>query len=314
MSKLNDSIHQLLKEQKQEWPLIAKNFAAVEHIVSRTIPTGSYPVVLQYNAERIRSATAKLDVRSLKARPCFLCPKNLSEEQRHIPFGEDYWIMINPYPIFPEHVTISAIEHTPQRIAGRIDDMLQIAGQLDDFLVFYNGPSCGASAPDHMHFQAGNKGLLPAEINCSKAEKRFIKQTGAAALYLLPRFQRNSFLIKATQRRDAVALFNEVYAELPLREGEPEPMLNVLCWQEKEEWQLLLIPRRKLRPSCYYATDETKRLVSPGSVEMGGLFVLPREEDFRQITVEEIEQILDEICLDENEINNIISKIKYHDK
>ena len=310
MSELNKQVHQLLDEQIREWPLAEKNFGALRHIASRTVETSSFPVVLQYNAERIRSSAAKVDAAALSRRPCFLCPRQLPPEQRYVPFGTDYRIMVNPYPIFPEHLTIPAVVHTPQRIGGRIADMVQLAGLLDDFVVFYNGPLCGASAPDHMHFQAGNKGVLPAERLCAEAEKETIRQTPDAVVYRLPRFQRSSFLIRSTQPAEVAALFNELYALLPVHEGEEEPMMNILCWQTGGEWQLLLIPRQQLRPSCYYAEDGRKRLVSPASVEMGGLFVLPREEDFRHISAAEIEQILDEVCLNEEEIQSIISKFK----
>lgn len=146
--------------QRAEWPLAARNFDALDGVEVRSIAMPGMDIKVQFNPARIVSSGAKVDARSLAERPCFLCGKNRPAEQRGIDW-RGYTVLVNPFPIFPRHLTIPAVGHTPQRIQGRVADMLALAAELPGYTVFYNGPRCGASAPDHMHFQAGNSDFLP---------------------------------------------------------------------------------------------------------------------------------------------------------
>ncbi|MGC9355923.1 MAG: DUF4922 domain-containing protein, partial [Mariniphaga sp.] len=152
---LNEQAKTLVAQQKAAWEMASKNYAALKSVQTRTFDFGHFEIVVQFNPERIRSSAAKTDTKSIAERPCFLCLKNLPPEQKGIPFGEDYLILTNPFPIFQTHLTIPHLHHTSQQITGFFPDMLRLSRKLNGFTVFYNGPQTGASAPDHFHFQAG---------------------------------------------------------------------------------------------------------------------------------------------------------------
>ena len=162
---MQETVNKLFDEQLAEWPLAGSNYRALDQVRTKLFEDGKALYKVQFNPARIASSSAKVDTQSIRARACFLCPHHLPAEQRGIAFKTHYRILVNPFPIFPRHLTIPDLQHVDQRIEGRIDDMLDLAQELDHYVVFYNGPQCGASAPDHFHFQAGNKGLLPVEEN-----------------------------------------------------------------------------------------------------------------------------------------------------
>jgi ATP adenylyltransferase/5',5'''-P-1,P-4-tetraphosphate phosphorylase II len=273
---LNQNVTQLFQEQLSNWPLAKNNYKALEQAKVKTLEVNGCPYKVQFNPARITSVTAKNDAKSLQERNCFLCSENRPSEQHGIPFGEKYTILVNPYPIFPRHLTIPSVEHTPQLIFSRFGDILDLAQQLDDYILFYNGPKCGASAPDHFHFQAGNKGFLPIEND----PKRY-----------------NAIHFKSTNKYDILNYFSQVYNNLPLLENETEPRINIIVWYESGEWTTCLFPRTKHRPACYMAQGDSNLLITPGSVEMGGLFVTPLEKDFERITAKDITKILNEVTL-----------------
>jgi hypothetical protein len=231
---------------------------------------------VQFNPARIASSAAKVDPQSIRERKCFLCSDNRPSEQKGVPFKEQYTILINPYPIFPRHLTIPALAHTPQRIAFRFDDMLDLAQQLDDYIVFYNGPKCGASAPDHFHFQAGNKGFLPIEND---------------------RNWPNAVRIESKNKQEMLDRFQQTFDNLPLQADDTEPMLNILTWYENGTWTTYLFPRKKHRPACYFAEDDANLLISPAAVDMGGVFITPLEKDFEKIAAEDVAEILYQVNL-----------------
>lgn len=310
MEDINHLVKDLIQAQLKQWELVLVNYAALEKVQTRSLFVNGYPVVLQFNPERIRSSAAKVDAKSLRERPCFLCPANLPAEQTWVPFGSEYRIMVNPYPIFPEHLTIPVLAHTEQRILPRMGDMLELAHQLPDFVIFYNGPKCGASAPDHMHFQAGCKGVLPIETDWKKAHKEEFVILRRGTLSVLRDYRQPLFVIESEDSRDVVGLFHYLYSLLEIKPGEKEPMMNILAWQEEERWITCVFPRRELRPSCYYAAGNKNIVVSPATVEMGGLFAVPLEKDYLKITSADIQTILQEVCLPEEEIDRLILRVK----
>jgi len=272
--EMKDKVNQLFKEQLNDWALAKNNYKALEQIKVKTLDVKGHPYKVQFNPARILSSAAKVDAESVQERSCFLCRENLPAEQKGIPFKEKYRLLVNPYPIFPRHLTIPATEHTPQLIASRFGDMLDLAQQLDDYVIFYNGPECGASAPDHFHFQAGSKGFLPVE-----SAKNWS----------------NAIRIESKDKQEMTQRFQQIYDSLPLKPDDIEPMLNILTWYENETWTVCLFSRKKHRPACYYAEGDANLLVSPGSVDMGGVFITPLEKDFEKITAKDITQILNEI-------------------
>ncbi len=305
----NSGVRALLESQLEEWEQAKNNYNALSGVTVKEVLLNGFPVKVQFNPARIVSSAAKVDAESIRERECFLCAANRPGVQRGIGYkgkAGDYEVLINPFPIFPEHLTIPDKKHVNQAIGdygdicGRFEDMLDIAALLDDYVLFYNGPKCGASAPDHMHFQAGNKGFLPVEADFARLPKTHIYKTGGADVYSLEKYMRGALLIEASDKRRAIELFNKIYSLVPVKEGEWEPMMNMLCWSEKcsggeRRWNIVIFIREKHRPSCYFAEGDANILLSPASVDMGGVFITPLEKDYNKIGDEEIERIVDEI-------------------
>jgi len=279
-----------LEGQLAAWPMAAANFAALANVRVKEVAACRIPMKVQFNPARIVSSAAKVDAAALKARPCFLCDANRPAEQMQLDLANEgipgYWLLVNPYPIFPRHFTIPAKEHTPQRIAGRIADMLAIARAMPNYTIFYNGPRCGASAPDHMHFQAGNSDFLP------------IIKMGRAPYALI---------IKGTPE-EIEDKFMRLYASLPIPEGDKEPMLNILCTFHYGRMSMIVVPRRRHRPSFYGTEKPEQMLLSPASVDMGGVFITPLEKDFERLDGPMIERVIGELCFSRAEIRELRKK------
>ena len=267
-------VNQLFEDQLNNWELARNNYEALKQAKIKTLDVNGRQYKVQFNPARILSSAAKVDPESIRERKCFLCSENRPPEQKGIPFKEQYTILINPYPIFPCHLTIPSVEHAPQLIASRFGDMLDLAQQLDNYTVFYNGRKCGASAPDHFHFQAGSKGFLPIENDRNRG---------------------NAVCIESGDKQEVLDRFQQTYNDLPLQPDDVEPMLNLLTWYENGKWITCLFPRKKHRPACYFAEGDANLLISPASVDMGGVFITPLEKDFEKITAADIVSILEEI-------------------
>lgn len=310
MNNYSEQVEKLIEQQLVVWQTPRDNYAALQNVEVKEFKVKRSTIKVQFNPARIVSSAAKVDNKSLKERKCFLCAANRPEVQEGIAWGENYTILINPFPIFPKHLTIPCNDHTDQRILSRIGDMMAIAKDLPGFTLFYNGPKCGASAPDHMHFQAGNRGFLGFETDYLNADKKEVISNAGATLSLLSGLANVAFLIEAVEIDAATELFVTLYNALEIPEGEEEPMLNILCWSEDGKWKVAVFPRRKHRPACYSAEGDANILISPASVDMGCVFITPLEKDFKKITADDLEQILDEVCLDQSGVEKILNNLK----
>jgi ATP adenylyltransferase/5',5'''-P-1,P-4-tetraphosphate phosphorylase II len=301
----------LISDQIAEWDLAAKNYGSLKTVKVKTFNFGDYHIDIQYNSERIVSSSAKVDAQSIEARPCFLCQKNLPSQQRCVSFDDKFLVLVNPFPIFPKHLTIPSVRHTDQRIIENIGMMLNLATKLEDFIVFYNGPKCGASAPDHLHFQAGNKGYLPIEVDFNNVKCcQKVRQIGSVIVSHWPNYHRGIITLNGKDKNDLSDCFNKVYSKLQiLQPNEEEPMLNMLCSFDGSEWVLHIFPRTSHRPTQYFESAEKQLLLSPGSVDMGGVLILPREEDFIKITKEDVIDVLRQVCIDPLSVLEIINKL-----
>ena len=313
----NDSLATLVRclEQRQlaSWPMVRANYADLGEVRMRELHLDHSLIVLQYNPERRRSAAAQVDAASLAARPCFLCDDHQPREQEKLEWGGGrYKIQVNPYPIFPRHLTISSTTHTPQSFVDSqcVDDMLSLAIELPDYVVFYNGPRCGASAPDHMHFQAGSKGLMPlcSELMNSEVwrDDALLEANDDGFIGYTHRLGRFLFMIKTGQMAQAEMLFDRLQVAMMNVSGETvEPLQNLLCWTEGNDYYLVVFPRAKHRPACY-GEGVGQFLVSPASVDMGGLWVIAAEKDYNALTAAHIQALYDELCVDNAQAENII--------
>ncbi len=292
----------LLKQQKENWDLCKSNYADLDSVEVKNFEFDNYNIKVQFNPGRIKSSAAKVDKKSIQERKCFLCMNNLPEAQRGLMYGSQYMLLVNPFPIFKEHFTIPNINHLPQQILDNMGDMLELSKSLGErYTVFYNGPRCGASAPDHMHFQAGINGFMPVE-----AEYENMKETVGEVMlsgddfemYGFEDYLRAMFAIESSNKETIVKVFESFYTVFAkLEEDENEPLLNVLSYYADGKWKLLIFPRGKHRPAQYFAEDESRILLSPASVDMGGVCITPREEDFKKITGDDIADIFRQISI-----------------
>ena len=305
MNKLNNNIKSLLHEQVSNWKLARDNYAGLKTVRTKSFSFGDFEVKVQFNPARIVSSGAKVDAKTIAERKCFLCAVNRPKEQRALEYG-NYEILVNPFPIFPEHFTIPRKEHIDQQIKPYFADMLELARALDNYLIFYNGPRCGASAPDHMHFQAGTKDFLPL-VNDYKRLKathaELLVESENFQLFTFNNYLRTVYCIESTNIESAKDAFEKLYTHFsPLSlgrgvGGEVEPMLNIVCTFEDGRWFTFVIPRKAFRPWQYTAEGDQQLLVSPATVEMCGIFITPIESHFERITKEDVESILEQVTI-----------------
>ena len=306
---MKENVKQLFDTQLRDWEMAANNYAALEQVRVKTFTVSGNTIKVQFNPARILSSAAKVDAKSIQSRACFLCTSNRPVEQKGIPFLTNYTILVNPFPIFPRHLTVPSVIHTPQRIDGHLPDVLELAKALDDYVIFYNGPRCGASAPDHLHFQAGNKGFLPFEAEWIKT-RSLLSDTKQGIIWKINDNLRTGWLIEGDDKQNVCFLFNAIYKLLQERSTEDEPMMNLLAWCDAGKWFVVVLPRKKHRPDCFFAEDENQLTISPASVDLGGVFITPLEKDFNKITPEIIAGIMHEICLDKTDTEYISNRLK----
>lgn len=293
---LQQEVYELFDQQLANWELAGKNFAALDAVQLKTFDFGDFKVHVQFNPGRIASSSAKTDAKTIAQRKCFLCEANRPAEQRGINYG-DYVILINPFPIFKRHLTIPRREHTDQHIRPYFADMLALAKDLTDFVLFYNGPKCGASAPDHMHFQAGNKDFLPivGELPRLKAKKAVaISNENGVELVRFDNYLRTVFAFESDNKEAMIQAFNKFFDNLQNGETE-EPMMNVLCVFEDGKWKVYVVVRKAFRPWQFTAEEDKRLMVSPATVEVGGMFITPIPEHFARITKADVEDIMSQL-------------------
>ena len=285
----NQQVMQLLNRQLATWPLAAKNYQALAHVETKQLQINGYTFIVQFNPARITSSAAQIDPKTIQERKCFLCRHHLPPEQELLPYttqnGNEYLILCNPFPIFPHHLTIPDCCHTDQLIAGRIQDMLELAALLSDFILFYNGPMCGASAPDHFHFQAGNKGFLPIQ--------KVVESGISMEQYPVP-----AYVFESEEADSVAAFFYLTYdALLTTVPSQPEPMINLLCWKTGNRYYLVLFPRKCHRPTQFYAEGAANILLSPATIDLGGVLITPLEKDFRKLSATDVLDIIHQISI-----------------
>jgi ATP adenylyltransferase/5',5'''-P-1,P-4-tetraphosphate phosphorylase II len=301
---LSAQSHQLLQEQQQEWKLLRDNVAALASVRTRSIELDDFALKIQFNPARITSTAAKTDAKSIGERKCFLCDANRPPEQRGLPFGDSYLVLCNPFPIFPEHFTITHRVHRPQRIKNNFEDLLDLARAMSPrYTVFYNGPRCGASAPDHLHFQAGDRGFMTIESEYDRLKGEPIVRTGKLKAFA-PNSLRPFVALESADGEALAAAFDVIYRNLsniapaPPDPAPPdEPMMNILAWHDGSAWRVIVLPRAKHRPSFYFADGDAKILLSPASVDLGGVCIVPLEHDFQKLDRPLLEQMLREVML-----------------
>lgn len=306
----DSSISRFFNRQLEVWTDARHRFRDLKHVETRQF---SDQLKLQWNPARIVSTGAKIDKKTLGERPCFLCDKNRPKEQMSKQIDEKFHLLVNPFPILPVHFTIPARKHQPQLIYKNYGEMHRFISLHSDLMVFYNGPKCGASAPDHLHFQAGTNGILPLQTNWQRLSRNLtdiISLNDEEKISVVRDFIVPAFVIISKSAESDEALFRRLYKAIPQRGDETEPMMNIISWRKGEEFISVVIPREKHRPEAYFAEGDAQFVVSPGALDMSGLIITPREEDFRKLTEEKALSLLQECGVSEEKMNAIIAKLK----
>ena len=292
-----EKVEALFKRQLREWPQLAKGVEGLAHARTRPVRIDWFDVFIRHIPHRMVSTTASIDRESVAKRPCFLCANNLPAEEEGLRFDENFTIYCNPFPIVDHHLTIAHREHGSQRIADQFGNMLDIAVALPKYFVVYNGPECGASAPDHMHFQAGSRDLFPIE-----------RDAAALTGITIPNYARNVFLLRGRDRSALIDRMDRAIDLLSKITGKrPEPLINIAVFHERGEWVTFLFPRRKHRPEVYYSGELT---VSPASIDLCGIFVVPLAEHFEKITGDNVAAIFREVTLPDDQFQEVARKLE----
>ena len=312
-------LNKFIKDQLSVWQLASNNFRALKTALSREVDVFGLKCRIQYNPRRVISSTADTSPAAIASRKCFLCADNRPKEQFHIGFegrkGRNYHIQINPYPIFRGHLVIVRDEHIPQEIWHHFPDMLDFAVRYKDYLVFYNGPSSGASAPDHLHFQAIPKHNLPLE----EAVDEFLDHPGEplatvkdANLYKFDGYARGVFALKATTSKSLAKLFYRLLDCTDRGKGEEEPMFNLYAYVKNGEYRTIVVMRSAKRSHHFYSEGADHLTISPGAADIAGLFVAPFREDYDKADAALLEELLSEVCISEDEQNMIVWRLTRH--
>lgn len=304
---------ELFSQQIFNWQEFAVAHMAMKGAWLREITSGPHTLLVQFNQGRTTSATAALDEKTIRSRPCFLCAYHLPAAQKGVLYRNNFLILVNPYPIFSPHYTVVHVNHEPQELGGHIGTLLALSRDLGPaFTVFYNGPRCGASAPDHHHFQVCPAGVLPVEKAWEERDGNILGADGEGLSFGILRLPgRDALFLEGRAPESLGALLKRLIGTMGeiLGSGE-EPMLNLICMQKEGQWRLLLFPRRKHRPDAYYREGTASVLVTPGAVEMGGLLITVREEDFLKMTAPLAEEIYGEVSLPTETIEVIVKRMK----
>ena len=309
LKSLSELCLELLSRQKKTWQDLREGYELFKNVRERDLPCRGFSVRLQYNPRRIKSSLANVSKENVNERRCFLCLDHLPEGQKGILLRSDYLILCNPMPVFSSHFTVSHLDHRLQVIAEHIDTFLQL---MTDFgpgwMVLYNGPRCGASAPDHLHFQAAPSGQMPIEKEIWEGKRlTLMKQVDNVLLYRLRDLGREVIILEGNEPMAVGGAFkgflNVLKKVLLIDE---EPMMNIAGFYEERRWRLVIFPRRKHRPDAFFREGDARVVVSPGVIDMGGLLITPIEKDFDRLDAAAVEGIYGEVSLDGETVKRAI--------
>lgn len=315
--RITREVNALIEHQKDTWPMLKEGYAAFEAMETKRIEVDGSDVIVQHNPKRIRSTAARVDRESIGARACFLCPESLPVEEKAVAYGDDLMILCNPFPVLDRHLSIVHRDHVPQQIEGNVEMLLMLARDLSpDYFVLYNGPRCGASAPDHLHFQACSREGLPIEalLADEPAEAAHCDYCAMSAregfeLFTLTNGGRTVVVFRGSRGGEMAEWVYQTISELAREESGGEPMVNIICTYDKNQWTVYLFPRALHRPACFFAEGEDQLLVSPGAIDMAGVLVVPERSHFDKLGAEQAEAIYAEVSLSENQVFDVIERV-----
>ena len=304
-------LQRFFNRQLEKWEAARQRYHDLRSAKTRELVVGTYSIQVQWNPARMVSTGAKMDQKTIAERPCFLCEKNRPKEQIKKEVDGQYELLVNPFPILQQHFTIPSLKHQPQRILDSYGEIHKLLEEYPEMMVFYNGPQCGASAPDHAHFQAGTSGLLPLQKSWQRLSRNLtplISLNDDEDISLIDEYPCTALLIRSRSQYGDEQLFRRLYEALPATE--PEPMMNIVSWRTNDDFLSVVFPRTKHRPDCYYKEGNEQFIISPGALDMAGLIITPRQEDYERLTPEKALGILDEITLKGEPLQQLIDSLK----
>ena len=309
----DSSLQRFFNRQLEVWDDARTRFRDLKNVKTRELQCGENTLRLQYNPARMVSTGASISHKDIAQRPCFLCEQNRPAEQMQKQIDKNFTLLVNPFPIMPQHYTIPLRAHRQQSIGLNFGEIYRLLNAYPSLTVFYNGPKCGASAPDHMHFQAICSGMLPLQTDwqrlCRDADV-LDSRDSKGTISAVRGFTVPVFAIRSADQATGEQLFRALYAAMPMHGGDTEPMMNIVAWRDGADYVVVVTPRRKHRPDCYFAEGDDKRLVSPGAIDMAGLIVTPRATDFERITPDQAAGILAECGMDMAGFDDIACKLR----
>ena len=304
MAMPESSLQRYFDRQIELWEDVRRRYRELSNVETHELNAGASTVVLQWNPARMASTGAKIDRQSISERPCFLCAQNRPQQQLKRIVDGRWELLVNPFPILPMHFTLPTVEHMPQAIKGMYGEIYRLLTDYPELVILYNGPKCGASAPDHAHLQAGIPKVLPLLDSWQRLSRGLTTVVALSAdddISVINEYPCPALLIRSRNANIGERLFCQLYAALPCRADETEPMMNIVAWRKGDEYLSVVFPRAKHRPDCY-----GDMLVSPGAIDMAGLIITPREEDFRRLTAEKAIDILKEVSLPKDEFSKVV--------
>ena len=299
--------------QMEVWSDARNHYRDLQQVMTKDVAVGEITLKVQFNPARIVSTGASIDKKTLEQRPCFLCDANRPDRQIYADIDTDYRLLVNPFPILPMHFTIPSRKHQPQSIREHYGEIHKLLLRYPDVMVFYNGPKCGASAPDHLHFQAATSGMVPLQTEWQRLARNLsevYRLNEEEYIAFVSDYPAPALLIKSRTEKGETHLFRKVYKALETGCVGEEPMMNIVSWRSGDDFLTVVFLRKKHRPDCYYAEGKEGLLVSPGAIDMAGLIITPRQEDFEHITPAQVTAILQEVSLTEEEVNGVVERIK----
>ena len=307
----------LIDQQYDAWPLFQEGRDSFSRIETKRVQVGESEVVIQHNPRRSRSTGASVDKQAVEKRPCFLCAENLPAEEKGIAYG-DLVILCNPFPVLDQHLSIVHRQHIPQQIDGNVETLVSLAHDLgSSYFVLYNGPECGASAPDHLHFQACSRELLPVEEHLFEDEPVMSEDCGYCEetarntfeMFTLGGCGRSIVVFRGGNSDEVAHWVYEVIGELAQQQDREEPLINIVCTYDPKMWTVYLFPRSKHRPASFFAQGEDRLVVSPGAIDMAGVVVVPEREHYEKIDGPRMASIFSEVSMNGEVVNDLIDGI-----
>ena len=305
-------LQRFFARQLRQWPDALQRYRDLQRVETRQLAADGLSIGVQYNPARIRSTAASIDKADVAARPCFLCRENRPIEQMAKEQDVTYELLLNPFPILPMHFTVPMRRHQPQRIRPMYAEMMRLLTAYPSQMVFYNGPRCGASAPDHAHLQMGEGSDVPLLREWQRLSRNvttLLKLDDDSVLFRIDDYPCPALAVRAKDPRVSKRLFVTLYESMTVAEGESEPMMNVMAWRQEGDYISVVFPRAKHRPDSYFKKGAEQLVVSPGALDMAGLIITPREEDFRRLTSEEAVAVLRECALDEEAMKLLAERL-----